>query len=369
MKKRLLALALCVCTIVSMSACSKKEDAKNSEGKIKLGEYSGYTIGTSVSEVTDEEVQEYLDTIVSQFATTDDVTEGTLKAEDKVKITYTETNEQTKEGEEAEGKTTVVSLTEDGFAVDGFVDGLIGKTVGETVEMDLTYPEDYSTADLAGKAVHYSVKIDAIRVTTIPEMNDEFVKTNFSYAGLNTADEYKELMKKEAYYISVNEQIWEDVLAAQTVESYPTEELKKYVDLSYQQIENMMTYYGYTMSTYLQMVEQTEDELMAELEEKCKNIVKEKMFVREVAKKEKIEYSEDAAVKYAAVSGFTSLDEFKEYLETYGEELEYTVLSYQVQNFISESAKVVSDEETTAGKEETETTTEAKTEEETTTAA
>ena len=102
-------------------------------------------------------------------------------------------------------------------------------------------------------------------------------------------------------------------------------------------------------------------ELKKELEEDCKKIVKEKMFVRAVAEKEGIKYSEEEAKKYAAISGYTSVEEFEEYLNYYGEELEYTVLSYQVQNFISEHINVVPDEETTAE--------EAAATEETTTAA
>jgi hypothetical protein len=87
---------------------------------------------------------------------------------------------------------------------------------------------------------------------------------------------------------------------------------------------------------------------MKDLESNCKPIVKEKMFVRAVAEKEGITYSEEAAAKYAAISGYTSVDEFKEYLESYGEDLEYSVLSYLVQNFVCDSTTVVSDEDTTA---------------------
>jgi len=102
------------------------------------------------------------------------------------------------------------------------------------------------------------------------------------------------------------------------------------------------------MDAYYQALGKTEDEFNSELEDKCKEIVKEKMFVRAVAEKEGIKYSEDEATKYAAISGFTSVDDFKKQLEEYGEELEYSVLSYQVQNFICDSAKIVPDEETTA---------------------
>jgi trigger factor len=347
MKKRLVAVALCVCTVFSMAACGKKEDTKtvSSEGKLTMGEYKGYTVGESVTVVSDEDVSEYIDSILQTFATTDDVTEGTTAEGDTVKVTYTEA---VNGGEAGEGTTTSVTLTSDGFTVSGFTDALIGQAVGSTVEMDLTYPEDYEDTTVAGQPVHYSATINSISVTNTPEYTDDFVSTNYSFAGYTTVDDFTNFIKEEIYFIQVNNTIWDDVIAAQTVESYPTDELKQYVDKAYSQIESMMTSYGYTMDTYYQMVDKTEDELMKELETSCKDVVKEKMFVRAVAEKEGITYSDEAAAKYAAISGFTSVDEFSEYLEYYGEDLQYTVLSYLVQNFVCENAKIVSDEETTA---------------------
>lgn len=379
MRKRVVAMALCVCAVFSLSACGNDENSKNAKGSIKLGKYTGYTVGESVTQVSDEDVQEYVDAVLDMYASTEDVKEGTTKEGDRVKVTYhatvdgqeVETEKETKEDGSSAGTTETVTLSSDGFVVEGFTTGLTGKNVGDTVEMDLTYPDDYSTKDLAGKPVHFSVVIDALVVTTTPEFNDEFVEKNYSFAGYHTAEEFRNFIKQEIYYIQVNNEIWEDILAAQEVESYPKEELEEYVTRNKSQIESAVTSYGVAMDTYYQALGKTEDEFNKELEEQCKQIVKEKMFVRAVAEKENIKYSEEAAAQYAAISGFTSVDDFKTQLEAYGEELEYSVLSYQVQNFICEKTNVVPDEETTA--EETkaeETTTEATTtQEETTTAA
>ena len=340
MKKKLLAVALCICTVFSMAACSKKGETSEKTG-IELGQYTGYTVGESVTEVSEEEVQRYIEAILEQFSTTESVTEGTTVDGDSINVTYHETvnGEEVGETETGEdgtstGTTTNLQLTEGGFTVAGFVEGLVGKNVGDTVEMDLQYPEDYS---------------------------DEFVNEHYSFAGYTTAEDFTNFIKQEIYYINVNNAIWEDIIDAQKVIGYPKDELQGYVDRSFSQIESMMTSYGYTMDVYYQMQSTSEEELKKELEEDCKKIVKEKMFVRAVAEKEGIKYSEEEAKKYAAISGYTSVEEFEEYLNYYGEELEYTVLSYQVQNFISEHINVVPDEETTAE--------EAAATEETTTAA
>lgn len=357
MKKRILAVALCVCTIFSMSACGKKDDKKseNTAGELKLGEYKNYVVGESATQVNDEDVNTYINTILNMYATTEAVKEGVTAENDEVEVTYHEFVDGAEVGEfttaedgTSKGITETVTLKSDGFLIAGFTDALIGKTVGETVEMDLQFPDDYSTTELAGKPVHITAVVNSIQKVNIPVYDDTFVSEHYSFAGYTTAADFTEFVKKEIYYIQINNLVWEDIIAAQTVVSYPSEELQKYVDTSYSQVESMMTSYGYTMDTYYQMLDKTKEEFMSELEEDCKKIVKEKMFVRKVAEKEGIQYKEEEAAKYAAISGYTSVDDFKKYLEGYGEELEYTVLSYQVQNFISENVKVVSDEETTA---------------------
>ena len=80
--------------------------------------------------------------------------------------------------------------------IDGFEEGLVGKKVGETVDLDLTFPENYPSEDVAGAAVVFTVKINKI-VKEDPdakfELNDEFVQSNYNY---ETVDEFKEKVKE-----------------------------------------------------------------------------------------------------------------------------------------------------------------------------
>ncbi len=352
MKKKFLTLTLCVCMAFSMVACSKKEDTSETaatsntgvntspEGELKLAEYKGYEVAESVTVVKDSEVESYIDSVLAMFSTEEKVTEGVLEEGMKIEIKYTETIDG-KASNSGEASTLQLELNPDKFVVDGFVQGLIGKSVGETVEMDLTFPEDYTDASLANKPVHYSVEITSIVKTIVPEYNDEFVSKNYSFAGFKTAEEFTKFIEQEVYYIQINNSIWEDIVDKQEVVSYPAEELSQYVDRSFAQIEQMVTAYGHDMNSYYTQAGTTEEKLKAELEGDCKVLVKEKMFVRAVAEKEGIEYSEEAAAKFAAISGYTSIEEFEKYLDELGEELEYSVLSYLVQNFICDSAKIV----------------------------
>lgn len=364
MKKKLLALTLCVATACSMSACGKdsKDNTKDSEGSIKLGKYTGYEVTEADTVIDEESVQKYIDAVLSVYATTDKVQEGVTAEGDKVNITYHATvngeevelaQQETAEDGTTSGITQFVTLSEDGFIVDGFTAGLTGKNIGETVEMDLQYPDDYSDETLAGQPVHYSVVLNYISKVTTPEYNDTFVSEKFGFAGYTTAEAYTEAVKQELKYIKINEAIWEDVLEAQTVESYPTQELSSYLEKMKTEIQNYITSLGSTMDMLYQAAGQTEDEYNAELEESCKSIVKEKMFVRAVAEKEGIKYDENAAAQYAAISGFASVDELKKQFEDYGEELEYAVISYQVENFVSDHVTVTNSEAETATEAET----------------
>lgn len=375
MKKKLLAIALCVCTVFSMAACGKSDDKDASgngtsktgvntspKGELTLGQYKGYEVAESATVVGEDKVQKYIDAILEMFATEERVQEGTLEEGMKIEITYTETIEGSEDAAK-EPSTTKMELKADSFVVDGFVEGLIGKNVGETVEMDLKFADDYTDEALAGKGVHYSVTINAILNKVLPEYNDEFVSKNYAFAGFSTAADFTEFIRKEIYYIQINNSIWEDMIEGQKVVSYPADELSDYVNRSFKQIQDMMTSYGYTMDVYYKNANLTEEKLLADLEEDCKPIVKEKMFVRAVAEKEGIKYSEDAAAKYAAISGYTSVKAFEEYLTELGEELEYSVISYLVQNWVCDNAKIVPNKEveTTAAASAEETTAQSET--------
>jgi len=363
MRKKILAVALCVCTIFSMSSCGKEKETEAAQGKLTLGKYKGYTVEESEAEVSEEDIEKYINSILRSYQTTENVTEGTTAEGDVVNVTYHRTvngeeytDSQTVKNEDGSvaGNTENVTLKADSYTIAGFTDGLIGKSVGETVEMDLKFPDDYKDEAVAGQDVHYSVLINHIRVTVTPEYTDEFVSEHYAFAGFTTAEQFREFIKQEIHYININSAIWDDVLADQTVESYPSDELQSYVDKMMAQYTNQVSAYGYSMDAYYQALGKTEDEFKKEIEDASKQVVKEKMFIRAVAEKEGIKYDDKAAAEYAAISGYNSVEEFSQKLEEVGEELDYIVLSYLVQNFICENTTIVPDSETTASEETSE---------------
>ncbi|MBR3483368.1 MAG: FKBP-type peptidyl-prolyl cis-trans isomerase [Lachnospiraceae bacterium] len=143
--------------------------------------------------------------------------------------------------------------------IDGFESGLIGKKQGDSVSLDLSFPENYGNADLAGKPVNFMVNINEIYTYVTPELTDELVAANTSFASI---DEYKEAARDEfaKYNEEYADSMAKDDLIKQVIESseftgeiseevaYEEESALQYYDLLMQQ------YYGIDGATYFQSV-------------------------------------------------------------------------------------------------------------------
>lgn len=352
MKKRLLAVALCVCTAFSAAACGNKDaneettgKENKTEGKITLGEYKGIKVDASLATVSDEEVQEYLQSVLNNCSETEELTEGVLEKDGKAKISYT----STVDGEEyknAEGAN--LNLTETGFDVEGFVDGLIGHSVGETVELDLTLAEDFSDTEVAGKNIHFTVTIEAKINTVVPEFTDDFVKGKFDYLGLATQQDLLDYLRNEILINQIYSEIWQEVLDNATVESYDSDDLEAMAEECAEYQEYMIyAYTGYDLSTYLSAIGQSEDEFMEEMRETAKNYLKQEMLIKAIAEEEGIEMTDELyqekMLEYAKSYGCDTVAEFEETNadRMTKEDFEYEILAYEVIEMVCESVEYV----------------------------
>ncbi len=152
---------------------------------VTLGEYKGVEVDCTVSE---EEIQEQIDSLVAANPTK--VKKGKAKKGMKVNIDYT----GKKDGKEFDGGTAQsqeITLGESGF-IDGFDDGVIGMKVGQTKDLNLTFPSDYGEKSLAGQDVVFTVKLNHIVKDGV--FNDAMVKKTSDY---KTTEEWKKAKKKE----------------------------------------------------------------------------------------------------------------------------------------------------------------------------
>lgn len=314
MKKRVLAILLASMLSISMVACSK--DVKEASD-IKWSEYVTLVDYTSLEKPTDEQVQEQIQSVLTNNGTLQEVTGRAVQEGDTVNIDY----EGKKDGVAFEGGTAQgfdLKIGSNKF-IDGFEDGLIGANIGETKELNLTFPESYHNADLAGKAVVFTVKINSIKESKPAELNDEFVQSVSQTA--KTVDEYKEEVKKNLE-LTLD---WQNILDNSQVE-YPKgylEQQEKEIKESHEKtakdndlsLEDYASQYGYTL-------EQFEEQIAMQAESSAKQTA----IVRAICEKEGIKISDEEykekAQEYAEQAGLEDIKELeKEYSRDYIEEV------------------------------------------------
>ena len=136
---------------------------------VELGEYKGLTVEVSPTTVTDEEVIKQIRANAGSDIL-EEVTEGTVEEGDTANIDY----EGKLDGEAFDGGTAKDTDLEigSGTFIPGFEDGLIGVKIGDTVDLPLTFPENY-TEELAGKDVVFTVTVNSVK--RMPELTDDLV--------------------------------------------------------------------------------------------------------------------------------------------------------------------------------------------------
>lgn len=362
--RRALALTLTAVVAVSMVACGKP-----SEGKIEVSEYKGLEIYESDLNI-DEQYEETIEQMLSSKATQEKKESGKVGETDVVNINYVGSID----GFEFEGGTSSnydLDIANSTF-IEGFAEGLVGKKVGKTVKLNLTFPEDYpnTTKDkdgnemaLAGKDVLFKVTINYRTVTVTPEYTDEFVKEHFSAIGSTTA-EMDEYLKRRLAISDSMKAVWDDFFDACEVKSYPEEEVESYQTvLNNNYAATLQSYYGADVKTYAEACSMSMDEWDEKVKEKSQEAIKQQMVINEIAKKENIKVTAESkdykklALALAQLNGFDSVESLE---ASYGQESVLEQLNYEaVQGFIYDNIKTNAGERPT---EEAETTAEETTE-------
>lgn len=173
------------------------------EKYVTLGAYEGMEVEVAGDfDVTDEDVENYINNMLTYYPGYEDTDKQTVEEGDFVNIDY----EGKKDGVAFSGGTAQGYVLEigSGTFIDGFEEGLIGVNVGDTVDLDLTFPENYQSAELAGAAVVFTVKVNKIVEQverSYDQLTDEYVASNLNYESVDEL--YNET---KSYMESSNEQ-------------------------------------------------------------------------------------------------------------------------------------------------------------------
>lgn len=349
MKKRIAVLTAGICAAaLMMTGCS----GEISNDYVTITQYKGVEVEKQDAvKVTDEEVEQQIESIRQSNATTREITDRAAQDGDIVTIDYA----GTKDGVAFDGGTAEdqqLKLGSDSF-IDGFEDGIIGHNIGDKFDLNLTFPEDYQSTDLAGQAVVFSVTLDGISVSDVPELNDEFVKSVSEES--ETVEEYKKEIKKsmeesneETAKTALKESAWTAVMENTEVTKYPKDELNDMISMIKEQYQSMAEYYGMEFADFLsQYMNMDEETFNTEATKVAKEQVKQNLAVELIIKKAKIDVSDKVMNKkykeFAEKYGYESADDLKEAMKEDGNEknLEQMVKLDLVQEWVAENCKQV----------------------------
>lgn len=306
---------------------------------VTLGDYKGVTVEKTIQSVTDEDVQNEIDNALANYPVEVD---QAAKEGDTVNIDYVGKID----GEEFDGGSDQGADLKlgSGKFIDGFEDGLIGARKGETRTLNLTFPEDY-TQDLAGKAVEFTVTVNAVK-EPLSEPTDQWVADNIE--GYDNIADYKAGIRSEQE--ESNEQTaenqvryaaWTQVIDNCTINEYPETLVEVGKKLYEQQVETYAKYAGMELDAYIESSGLTQEEYQSNMEEYGKNVAAQALVCQAICDKEGFAIGDDDYQKALQdmLTEYGCTEE--ELIQTYGQDnVEQSIMLNRVSNLILENANV-----------------------------
>lgn len=350
MKKKIALLLGLVLTTASLSGCggSAVLSELKTEKYVTLGEYKGLEVSVARTEVTEEYKRNYINYILSRYAEWQEVAEDRAVEEgDLVNIDY----EGKRDGVAFEGG------TDQGFDlligshtfIDGFEDGLVGARIGETRDVDATFPDPYpNNPDLAGVPVVFTVTVNGIREKKTPELTDEFVQT--LGVGCATVAEYEtyvqEQLTEEAqatYDENLESALADAAMANCTFKEPPKAMVDQYYDRAVGRMKKIAAASGMSFETLITQYYQSSMEAFEEnAREGAAQSCRKSIMLQAIANQEGITVSQediDAALqKRAERGGYENVEALKADLD--GDNYEDYAMSDKVLAFLRENAVI-----------------------------
>ena len=388
MRKSYLVAALMLTMALTFTACGKPGDNGGEAGTkgstsgvnyseqlqkdfetykqyVNLGEYKGVEVEVdrSALDVTQDQVTAYIDNIRSSKGENTEVTTGTTKLGDKIKLDYSGTlNGVAFSG----GTATDVEYTiGSGRFIEDLDKGLAGLEVGREYDIPCHFDDSYSNSDLAGKDVNFNVKVNAIVTTTLPEYNDDFVKTIVATGSYDTqaqtTDEFTKYVEQtlkdsaqQSFDSNKYSAVWDKINETTTVSGYPEDEIADLKQTINDNVKSEYSYYGTYYSgidsfeSYLKNVYGFADEAAFNeyADQYARNYLKEKMILTLIGEKESVTVSDDEINEYGElIASQNNYDSYQSMLDSLGQksddvklEVGYAVLADKVSDILLNNA-------------------------------
>lgn len=285
---------------------------------IKLSEYKNLEYEKAEIMVTRHQVDAKLDELFESFTEAEKLTSGEVTEDCIANIDYVGSID----GEEFEGGAGQgydLDIDNSSF-IDGFAEALVGHSVGENFDIDVTFPENYGTADLAGKPAVFNITVNYITVNKRPEYNDEFVKKNTDFSSTEELEKsLKEELEAQQQKEADNDAraaVFKQIQESSKVIEYPEKELKSKTEKLTQSYKEQAEKAGLSVGDYIQQnLGMDEEEFNEQINVYAATSVEMELILHQIARLEGIEVTDDDYKEFVyqmlEEAGMTA-DEFKE---------------------------------------------------------
>ena len=254
--------------------------------EVTLGEYKGIEVEKKEVEVTDEEVEAEINKVRESNARMLDIDDRATQDGDTVLIDF----DGYVDGKQFEGgKADDYSLVLGSHSfIDNFEEQLVGKNIGDDVEVNVTFPENYQAEELQGKPAVFKVKIKEIKVKELPELDDDFAQ---DVSNFDTIAEYKEDLKKK---LTENK---EEAVIGKIIENAQMDIPEQMVDAQTRQMTQefaqRLSSQGLSIDQYMQFTGLTPQKMIEELKPQALKRIQSRLVLEAVVAAENIETTEE----------------------------------------------------------------------------
>ncbi len=293
--------------------------------EVELGEYTGLSAQKDEVVVTDADVEAELNKIAERNSKLVTIEDRAIQQGDTVNIDFEGSVDGVPfPGGTATGYTLVIGS---GSFIPGFEDQLVGVSTGSEAEVNVTFPEDYHSEELKGKAAVFKVKVNDIKFKQLPEINDDFAS---DVSEFETLDEYKTDIRAKLteQAQSQADRKFEDDIIKKAVDNatveIPEVMVNHRLDDMMRQFDMQLRYQGMNLEGYLKMMGMDESQIRNDYREHALSDVKTQLVMDKIAQTENIEVTPeeyDAELEQMAQRYRQSVEEMKKHLRE--DDIEY----------------------------------------------
>jgi trigger factor len=310
---------------------------------VTLPDLDALTIPADVHTPTDDAIQEKISAILANYASAEQITDRAVEDGDTVCIDFVGSIDGVEfEGGNTRGQGTIVTIGVTNY-IDDFLQQLIGHKPGETVNVEVTFPEDYGKENLNGKDAVFVTEIHYIAGEEIlPTFDDAFVAENLSASyGWNTADDVRTAISESLRTSGIRKYIETYLMENTTVRELPAEVLDYQKSALINYYKTYAAYYSVTFEEFISGAAGVDNvqELLAKHEEDITRNATLELIKQAVA--EQNDFTCDDAALAAYFLEKSGTEDYSSYLSTYGEGyLRNLVLFENTMAYLTENAKL-----------------------------